>query len=782
GSYKMNLTQNICEDGQSDNPLILSFQGRGTVDDFFAREYSVHVDAEQLKTYKSVFNRENLLKCYREGKTRLTQEAYVSFEKGKSIWINVELDMFLNPRNGDVEAYIYATDIDQKKTARALVDAVVSLDYDYVALLDIATDGYTLYAQASGKTRLPSFHSSSYKHEVEDYANKFLVKEDIEQNIHDMSCENVVAQLKKQDVYTIYCRVNELDGTVCRKKIQFSYLDNLKNKIIFTRNDITAIYNEEQIKNEALKNALTAAQQANAAKSEFLSRMSHEIRTPMNTIIGMSTLAAGCINDPEQVSEYLSKVGISARFLLSLINDILDMSRIESGKVLIRQEKIPFEEFVNGINSICYAQAQQKGVEYDAILTSFTEEEYIGDAMKLQQVLVNIISNAIKFTNMGGKVQLIIHQEKINNNEAVIKFTVNDTGIGIKENFLPLLFEPFEQQYIGSTTPYSGTGLGLAICKNLVNLMGGSINVNSIEGVGSEFVVEVKLGISESSKQKAKLKSNLHLENLKALVVDDDIIICQHTKQILLDMCMQAEYVVSGAKAVEIVSRKWENKEYYDIILVDWKMPDMDGIATVRAIRKIVGPNVTIIIMTAYDWAPIEAEAKQAGVNMLISKPLFKNSLSSAFEKIYNNKDCGADMISHKEYNFSGKRVLLVEDHLLNIEVAKKLLGVKHLKVEVAENGLQAIETFAQKDDNYFDAILMDIRMPIMDGITAAKSIRQMRKPDAKTIPIIAMTANAFEDDIEKTKAAGMDAHLAKPIEPLVLYETMQYFLFKSEQ
>ncbi|MEG1017354.1 MAG: response regulator, partial [Oscillospiraceae bacterium] len=419
-----------------------------------------------------------------------------------------------------------------------------------------------------------------------------------------------------------------------------------------------------------------------------------------------------------------------------------------------------------------------KGIEYDAVLTSFTEDYYIGDAMKLQQVLVNIISNAIKFTPQGGRVQFIVHQEKISHDEAVMKFTVNDTGVGISESFMPHLFEPFEQAYTGETAQFGGTGLGLAICKNLIDLMGGKIYVNSIEDVGSEFVVEVKLGISEEVKAATRLNANMHFENLKALIVDDDIIICQHTRQVLVDMSLQAEYVVSGERAVEAVRERWERNESFDIILVDWKMPDMDGIETTREIRRIVGPDVTIIIMTAYDWASIELEAKQAGVNMLISKPLFKSSLSSAFEKIYSSRKQGKAAGALPEYDFSGKRVLLVEDHILNIEVAKKLLGAKHLEVEVAENGLQAIENFAQKDDYYYDAILMDIRMPVMDGLMAAKSIRLLRKKDANTIPIIAMTANAFEEDIEKTKAAGMNAHLAKPIEPDVLYKTMQHYLF----
>ncbi|MEG2118667.1 MAG: ATP-binding protein, partial [Clostridia bacterium] len=361
----------------------------------------------------------------------------------------------------------------------------------YLALLDTISGDYTIFAKTTGATPLPPFHASNYKDEVAQYAHAFLVDEDIEQNIHDMSYENLFVQLENQSVFTSYCRVKEHDGTISRKKLQFSYLDKIQKKIIITRTDITKIYNEEQQKNEALKDALLAAQQANTAKSEFLSRMSHEIRTPMNTIIGMSTLAASCVNDPAQVSSYLSKVGLSARFLLSLINDILDMSRIESGKVLIRQEEIPFEEFINSINSICHTQAHEKGVEYDSILTSFTEDDYIGDAMKLQQVLINIISNAIKFTKPGGKVQFVIHQEKLGQNEAVMRFTINDTGIGISDEFLPRLFEPFEQARTGSTTPYGGTGLGLAICKNLINLMGGKISVNSIVGVGSEFVVEV---------------------------------------------------------------------------------------------------------------------------------------------------------------------------------------------------------------------------------------------------------------------------------------------------
>ncbi|MEG2700773.1 MAG: histidine kinase dimerization/phospho-acceptor domain-containing protein, partial [Hungatella sp.] len=361
GSFKLNLTQNICEDGQSNNLMILSFQGNGTVDDFFAHEYKAHINKADLVEYKNIFNRESLLKSYMEGRAVVSQETYMNFGDDKILWIKVELDMFLNPKNGDIEGYIYATDIDQKRTARALVDAVVKIDYDYLAMLDITTKTYTLFAQNIKKTILPPSNGIDYKVEVERYARQFLPEEEIERNIREMSLENVMEQLEKQDLFTTYCRVYELDGSISRKKLQFSYLDNLKKRIILTRSDITDIYNEEQRKNEALKDALLAAQQANVAKSEFLSRMSHEIRTPMNTIIGMSALAASCVDDPVQVASYLSKVGLSARFLLSLINDILDMSRIESGKIMIRHETIALEGFINGINNICHEQAQQKG-------------------------------------------------------------------------------------------------------------------------------------------------------------------------------------------------------------------------------------------------------------------------------------------------------------------------------------------------------------------------------------------------------------------------------------
>lgn len=735
------------------------------------------VTKKQKEEIKTRFRKEYIIEKYNEGIKQFSLEYQRRTISGDIIWVNTSYKTYENPETKDIMTFIYTYDINSEKIMKDMMNRVVGLDYDYMASIDIISDAYTIYTNENIDTPLPPFNTLGYEKEVMEYANKYVIEEDRQRNIDEMSYANIITQLDKNDTYTTYVGVMSDSGEIRQKKLQFSYMDRENQKILLTRTDVTDLHNREEAQKDILKDALLQAEQANVAKTDFLSRMSHEIRTPMNAIIGMSTLAAQCINDPSKVAECISKVGISARFLLSLINDILDMSRIESGKVTVKTEKIYFEEFINGINTICYEQASQKGIDYDCVITSFTDSIYYGDAMKIQQVLINIISNAIKFTPSGGKVQFMINQDKTENGKAYMRFTINDTGIGISDDFLPKLFDPFEQGDSNITSSYGGTGLGLAICQNLVNMMNGSISVNSIEGVGSEFCVQLKLEQCEESKREAKIKSELNFTKLSALIVDDEITICEHTKNILSDMGMKADWVDSGRKAIDIVKEKWNKDDYYNIILVDWKMPEMDGIETTRRIRKIVGPDVTIIIMTAYDWIAIEAEAKKAGVNMLIYKPLFKSSLSSTFEKIYFEKETEKQSKIKKEYDFTGKRVLLVEDHVLNIEVAKRLLNAKGFEVDIAENGLVAIESFVSNSENYYDAILMDIRMPLMDGLTATKSIRHTKKEYAKTVPIIAMSANAFDEDIDKSKAAGMNEHLAKPIEPEILYKTLDEYI-----
>jgi two-component system sensor histidine kinase/response regulator len=527
---------------------------------------------------------------------------------------------------------------------------------------------------------------------------------------------------------------------------------------------------------QELEVALTAAKQANSAKSSFLSRMSHEIRTPMNAIIGMSTLAAQAVGDDDRVADCIGKIGISARYLLSLINDILDMSRIESGKMLLKNTKFVFHDFITGINTIIYNQTAAKGIDYECIVSNEIDEAYIGDAMKLQQVLINVLGNAVKFTQKG-KVTFEVQQLSRRGTLSNIRFVISDTGCGISDQFINHIFEPFEQQDTSSTVSFGGTGLGLAITKNLVDLMGGTIKVRSIVNAGSEFTIDIPMTVDETVLTEPK--PDFHFEKLHTLIVDDDLVICEQTVSVLKEIGMIGEWVTSGREAVEKVSENSEKSVYYDFILVDWKMPDMDGIETTRKIRKIVGPDVTIIIVSAYDWETIEVEAKAAGANLLITKPLFRSTLVSAFQRARGEAE--KDPVKDIEFDFTGKRVLVAEDNQINAEIAKSLLESRHFTVELAPNGLKALEMFTKMPVHYYDVILMDVRMPMMDGLQATANIRHWGKDDAKTIPIIAMTANAFDEDVEKSKAAGMNAHLSKPIEPAVLYRTLFHILNESD-
>ena len=529
---------------------------------------------------------------------------------------------------------------------------------------------------------------------------------------------------------------------------------------------------------EQLKFALASAKQASVAKTEFLSRMSHEIRTPMNAIIGMSTLAAQAVGNDEKVADCISKIGISARYLLSLINDILDMSRIESGKMLLKNEKFEFRDFISGINTIIYNQAANKGLDYECIVSSEIEDYYFGDVMKLQQILINMLGNAIKYT-VKGKVSLEVQQVSRHGKTSLLRFIVNDTGCGIGEKFLDKIFDPFEQADTSTTTIFGGTGLGLAITRSLVELMNGTIKVRSIVGVGSEFTAELPLTVDEGLARTPRL--DLNFDQLLTLVVDDDAIVCEQTVQTLSEIGMKGEWVMSGREAVSRVKRHFSSKSNYDFVLIDWKMPEMDGIETTRQIRRIVGPDVTIIIISAYDWSAIESEARAAGANLLVTKPLFKSTLISAFQKAKGQTEDEKDG-NEFAFDFTGRRVLVAEDNQINAEIAKSLLEGKNFEVDLAPNGLKAMEKFLTNPAGYYKAILMDIRMPMMDGLQAAMNIRHWDRPDAKSIPIIAMTANAFDEDVEKSLAAGMNAHLAKPIEPDLMYRTLYRLIEEKDK
>ena len=771
---RANMTQNILESYESAENVGVC-HAMMPYDASVAAVSKTGYGADDRTLVRRMMNAEKIMNDFECGQPSASFEYRRKTNDGRIVWVRVTIKTYLDTLSGDIKTFMYSVNINKEKTDEMIIQAVASTEHDMIMLINLKTDEYSIYAHNIGSDYAPQKNGTNFIKTMETVCKRGLLGQDAERAIHDLNPSVIKENLKKTRVFSGAYSMQTPKGEIEYKKIQYFWLDEDQELVIMTRGDITELTKQQQRQQELLRSALMQAEQASNAKTDFLSKMSHEIRTPMNAIIGMNTLAVQNAGNPEAVNDCLSKVGISARYLLTLINDILDMSRIESGKMTLRNDKIPFVEFINGINNIIYEQTTEKNISYDSIIMGFVAETYLGDAMKLQQILVNLLGNAVKFTPPGGKVQLIISQERTENNKAYMKFTVNDTGCGISEEFQKVMFEPFEQEHSGTTSTYGGTGLGLAISKNLVNLMSGSITVSSIVGVGSEFIVNVPLGIVEDG-HLANQTYPISFGKMKALVVDDEILICEQVKATLVEIGMEAEWVDSGYKAVERVKEKWNAKKYYDIILVDWKMPDMDGIETAREIREIVGPDVTIIIITAYEWAGIEQAAKAAGVNLLITKPLFKSSLVSAFERVFSSKTTNVEPVK-TDYDFTGKRVLLVEDHLLNVEVAKRLLESKHMAVEVAENGLAAIEAYAKTPLGYYDLILMDIRMPVMDGLTATKSIRQMKKATARTIPIIAMSANAFDDDMEKSQQAGMNAHLSKPIEPDALYETISHFL-----
>lgn len=735
-------------------------------------------DGEKIRR---ALDRQAVLEDFSAGKTNYHFEFLQQYGDSKRFYGSTNFRSCLNPETNDVIGFFYTMDITEQKLKELLLHRISEMDYDIIIDVNIPRDTYWLVSINENETNTIPIRGNFQK-EIHLLAEKFMESDFKKEYLHKLQYEYIEEQLAKQEAYTFSVEMKDEHGAIQVKRFQVFYISKELGRVCIARTDVTDVVRKEQRQKEEIAAALVAAEQANAAKSDFLSRMSHEIRTPMNAIIGMSTIAARSIGDDEQVMDCISKIGISSRFLLSLINDILDMSRIESGKMLLKNEKIPTEEFLNGINSICYGQAAARGVEYECIVDPVLDDYYIGDAMKLQQVLINILSNAIKFTGDSGKVTLSVSLHKRTKNDAVIRFIVNDTGIGMSEEFIPHIFEPFSQESTGTTTLYGGTGLGLAISKNIVDMMDGRITVRSIKGLGSEFTVDVKLGITEEEKLRHnQKKQNYNFSHLKTLVVDDDVSVCESAVVTLAEMGVKAEWVDSGRKAIERVREFWNRGAYYDMILIDWKMPEMDGIETARRIRAVVGPDVTIIIMTAYDWLSIESEAKLAGVNLLMSKPMFKSSLISAFSKALGKKEEQVQQEKTSDYDFSGKRVLLVEDNMINTEVAVMLLESKGFTVDTAENGLRAMEVFSKSEPKYYDAILMDIRMPLMDGLSAATNIRHLSNADARTIPIIAMTANAFDDDIEKSKAAGMNAHLAKPIEPERMYQTLYDFIFGEE-
>ncbi len=537
------------------------------------------------------------------------------------------------------------------------------------------------------------------------------------------------------------------------------------SRYIIAINDLTEAKQTQQV----LRDALINSQNANRAKSDFLSNMSHEIRTPMNAIIGMTTIAATVMDKPDRLENCLSKIASSSRHLLMLINDILDMSKIESGKLALSHEPMLLTKLIDEICTIIYVQTQAKNQNFE-VATDFVHENIIGDALRLKQVLINLLSNAVKYTPENGKIKFSIQEMPKRHSQSVwVRFSVSDNGIGMTPEFMEKLFQPFEQE--GKIS--GGTGLGMAITKNLVTLANGRIHAYSQQGEGSTFVVELPF---ETPEGHTHHHLPPHFAELRVLIVDDDQDVCKHTSIILSRLGIRAQWVQSGHEAVETVREAIAKDDGFDIVLLDWLMPEMDGLATTRQLRDLEDVEPLFIILAAFEWGDIEDEARKAGVDLFITKPLFQSSLYNALLQMSRDDlDVSEEnpVRTEKENDFSGRRFLLVEDNPINVEIATELLGMTNAQVESAINGQDAVDIFLKSPAGYYDLILMDVQMPIMDGYQATRAIRASKHPDAGHIPIIAMTANAFADDVVHALQAGMNAHIAKPIDFKNLCETI---------
>ena len=667
----------------------------------------------------------------------------------------------------------------QRERQDQLITALSS-DYRAVYFLDIdKNEGicYQSHTDLEGEGFGAGEHFP-YLEAVTDYANKYITDSYRDEFLRFVQPESLREGLKNNPVVS-YTYTVLRHGVESYEMVRFAGVRHMEDRADGQIHKLGACFtdvDQETRKNlaqqQALSDALTTAEQASMAKTAFLSNMSHEIRTPMNAIIGLDTVA---LNDPEtppKTREYLKKIGSSAEHLLGLINDILDMSRIESGRMALKNEEFSFSGLIEAINTMFNSQCQDKQLEYHCHIKGEVDDYYIGDNMKLRQVLINILGNAVKFTPAGGKVELDIQRTTRYEGLSVLRFKISDTGIGMSEEFLPHIFDTFAQEDSSATNKYGSSGLGMAITKSLVEMMNGTIQVASTKGEGSVFTVTVTL--TDSARQNdAKAAGEIHPEEMSVLIVDDDPIACEHAKLVLEKAGIASETADSGEKAVEMVRLHHARRDPYNLILMDWQMPGMDGVEATRQIREIVGTASAIIILTAYTWDDILEEAVTAGVDSFLPKPLFAAAVIEEFKSALEKRSAAANEEVVKA-ELEGRRILLAEDMQVNAEIMMMVLEMRGMSTDLAENGRIAVEKFTSHPEGYYDAVLMDMRMPEMDGLEATRQIRKSGHADAKTIPIIALTANAFDEDVQRSLQAGLNAHLSKPVQPEALFETLE--------
>ena len=781
--YYVDLEQNTFDTFKVEDSLMTAFEQSQTWDElvkFFVDNYVVEQDKQKVTEF---YDRAYITEKLKGLETELCQECRI-FLNGEKRWVR---NVVMRGEIGDSNyAMIFLRDITESKaeTARRmqmasanasmelLIQSMVRL-LDRFVVCDLENDRYQFYNLQGERIYAPT---GTYHGFVEQVVAKYKTLESLDALDALISPENIRRNLQgENDIYKFeYCALDENTYKIA-SFIPLEWDGTKLVKVLLASMDVSQEKKAEIESHKALKEAYRAAENASRAKTDFLSNMSHDIRTPMNAIVGLTAIAGANIENQDKVVECLGKITKSSRHLLGLINEVLDMARIESGRMSLAEEDFSLPELVDNLLTLTNPAIDEHHHQLEVHVEHIEHEAVCGDSLRIQQVFVNLMSNAIKYTPDGGNITFTIKEKPNGFSElGCYELSIADNGIGMTPEFQKIMFEPFSRADDHRTTKVQGTGLGMAITRNIVNLMNGDIQVESAPNKGTKITVTVYLKLQKDEKEQEK-----ELFDLPVLVVDDDKTSCESTVETLREIGIAGEWVLTGMEAVERCYARHETNSDYFAVILDWKMPEMDGIETARRIRECVGQDVTIIILTSFEFSEIEEEARAAGVDAFMAKPLFRSRLTATLRQFTSGKkekDARNYLEDFAKTDYTGKRLLLVEDNDLNREIATEILGMTGVTVETAENGKIAVEKVAAAPENWYRLVLMDIQMPVMNGYEATAAIRSLPGSRGK-VPIIAMTANAFAEDVQLAKNTGMNEHIAKPLDLNKLNDVLKQWL-----
>ena len=778
--YYVNLEKNSFDTFKVEASLMTAFEKSHTWDELISHFVEYYVIDENKKAVTDFYNRSYIAEKLKGLETELSLECRIILN-GKERWVR---NVIMRGEIEDSEyAMIFLRDITEAKeeniklqkmvsdnaNKEQLIQSMVRL-VDRFAVCDLKNDRYRFYNLKGQMIYKPLGRYSEFQ---EQLLVNYKTMKPLEPMDMLLSPENICKNLATEnDIYKFeYCSQNE-DVYKIASFIPLEWEAEKPVKVLWVSMDVSQEKKAEIESHKALKDAYKAAENASRAKSEFLSNMSHDIRTPMNAIVGLTAIAGANIDNKARVMECLCKITKSSRHLLGLVNEVLDMARIESGRMSLSEEDFSLPELVDNLVTLTKPSIDEHKHALEVHVRHIEHEAVCGDSLKIQQLFVNLLSNAIKYTPDGGNITFSIEEKPNGFSElGCYEFIIEDNGLGMSPEFQKIMFEPFSRADDQRTTRIQGTGLGMAITRNIVNLMNGSIKVDSALNRGTKITVTIFLKLQESEKEQEK-----ELAELPVLVVDDDKICCESTVATLSEIGIAGEWVLSGKEAVQRCYEHHEKKEDYFAKILDWKMPEMDGIETARQIRKRIGSDITIILLSSFEFSEIEEEAKAAGVDAFIAKPLFRSRLTATLRRFVSEKKekTARDYLESADY--SGKRILLVEDNELNREITSEILQMTGVEVEYAENGKIAVEKVLNAPANRYDLAFMDIQMPVMNGYEATAAIRGL-SGERGQLPIVAMTANAFAEDVQMAKNAGMNGHIAKPLDVKKLSEILKKWL-----